>query len=632
LLDPGVVAPRGSGLLLPLACAGAVVLSGAARAGTEPSTIDYSEKVAVRLIQVEVTAWPTAADPDSCLGLTRDDFRLTVGQRPRSIEAVDWLGASAAIHATGEASVTDPARQPMMIVLFFDLWHLNLFFRDFSCPMTKPLAFDEARRMLREEFVAGDRLLLVTFAGWPRVHHGWIDDPAEGLAALDRLEVSPSVLSARTEHLHDQPWIEGMESLLLALGRYAGPKELIYLGDDFRFDDIALRVYDLAARAQANRVTIHAVDLLDSCRSTPGPGSGRTCPAVGGLGCTPYRVPIALGPMSWNTGGQLFKTASIGTAVRRIREVRGCRYVVSFLSDPGEERRSAPRAIVELNRKGLTLRAPVSFQDPDRPPAEREEQDAIFLLPRFGQGLVADAGLWPLRPAGGKKQRWNALLLARLRRTPGEPWPEDLAEVVVEAAVLGRGGRIIGEFRKLIAGEELAALRDSDEPRLLVFPVEGLRPGEATVALRARGVAPGGEVAANVRGAYTVPEPPGPGQARPWYLADRLARAGTSVTLLPSLDGLLFPEREALVVGYGCRGAAQSELRSGRIVPLSPGASAEVPIAWLDGIPPAAEDGCGWLVGRLGPDLAPGLWRFEPPDDGDGAGLDVEFRVVEVRP
>lgn len=606
-------------------------------AGSEPQRIELTEEVRVRLVQIEVTAWPPAADPGLCLGLTKDDFELEVDGKPRPIEAVDWLGSSEAIReGSGPAAAAPaPARPPLQIVLYFDLWHLNLFVRFYQCPMTKRLAFEEARRLVREEFVAGDRLLLVTFAGWPRVHYGWLDDPGEALAALDRLEVSPFVLSARTEHVHEFPWVEGMESLLLALGRYPGPKELIYLGDDFRFEEFDAHLRLLAGRAQANRVTLHAVDLLTSCRTLPGPGGGLGCPPVGGLGCTPFRTPLALGPMSRITGGELFDTDSIGTAVRRIREMRGCRYAISFSSESQQERKASPRTLVRLKRERLTLRAPISFQDPDRPPAEREQQDALFLLPRFGQGLVVEAGLWPLRPSGVKKKRWSALLLARLRRVAGEPWPEGLPEIVVQAAVL-EGSKINASFRKVLARDEVASLSASDEGRLLVFPVDDVRAGEVTIAVRARGVAPRGEVAANVRDSYTVPEPPGPGEARPWYLADSLARAGKTVTLLPSLDGLLDRDREALVVGYGCPGAGQlaGEMH-GQLVALGGAASASVPIEWLDAAPPPEAGDCGWLVGRIGPDLAPGLWRFEPPGSAgasDGAVAQIEFRVVEAGP
>ena len=68
------------------------------------------------------------------------------------------------------------ASDPLTIVLFFDLWHLDLFRRTI-CGPTQVRAFDQARQMVKRSLRPGDRLLLVTFAGWPRIHGGWIRDP-----------------------------------------------------------------------------------------------------------------------------------------------------------------------------------------------------------------------------------------------------------------------------------------------------------------------------------------------------------------------------------------------------------------------------------------------------------------------
>lgn len=402
-----------------------------AAAQTQPADPGYREEVRVDLAQIEVTAWPRdSRDGDACLGLTADDFELSVNGQRREIVAADWLGSPEILQRIEGQTVTDPSRPPLTIVLFFDLWHLNLFFRDYQCPITKPLAFDEARDLVRNEFAAGDRLLLVTFGGWPQIHEGWIRDPTLALRALDRLEVNPFVLSARMDHLHHQRWIDGMQSLLLALGRYPGRKEVFYLGDDFRFDDVALQVFDLAARAQANQVSVHAVDLLASCRGMPGPG----CPNVtkGGLGCTPFNRPIALGHLSVNTGGTLFDdSSSLAQAVSTVRRMRSCKYLISFPVLRQDGKRS-PKATVRVKRKGLQLHSPSSFGDPRREPKEREKQDALFLLPHFGQGIDAEIGLWPLLPSG-KKKRWRGIMVARLQRAPEEPWPENLERIEIEA-------------------------------------------------------------------------------------------------------------------------------------------------------------------------------------------------------
>jgi VWFA-related protein len=596
----------------------------------QEETIDpgYRETVRVDLAQIEVTVWPKdGRDTDACLGLGTEDFEVIVNGRQREITAIDWLGSPEIMQTIEETSVVDPENPPLTMVLFFDLWHLNVFFRNYDCPMTKPLAFDEARELVRSQFRDGDRLLLVTFAGWPQIHEGWIRDKTHALRALDRLEVSPFVMGARQQHSHHHSWIAGMKSLFLALGRYPGRKEVFYLGDDFRFDDVVLQVYDLAARAQANQVSIHAVDLLESCRSAPGLGCDRM--TRGGLGCTPFKRPIALGYMSVNTGGQMFhRTSSLAQAVQTVRRMRGCRYLISFPVLPRDGKRS-PQAKVRLLRKGLRLHFPASFGSPLREPKEREKQDALFLLPRFGEGVHAEVGLWPLRPSG-KKKRWKGVMVARLNRAPQDDWPEELEKIEIEAAA-SLGSRIYkgGRFRKVIEGDELRRLRDG-ESRLFVFPVDKIKPGRNAVWLRALGV--GGEVSANVRSYLEVSDPPGPGEAGPWILVDRLARFGETITVLPALSGLLPEGKGSLLLAYGCRDG-NAAFGEGRLVALDGDETVLVPIDWFEapeeiGNP---ERECDWLAGGIEPMLGPGLWQFEPPaalSAEDESPYTVEFRVT----
>jgi VWFA-related protein len=604
----------------------------AAGAEDEPAQIDYTEEVQVRLVQVDATVWPKDGATGSCAGLTPTDFEVLVDGEPRRVVWVDRLASTEEGTAEEQAVRPAPSRSALRIVLYFDLWHLDVMRAGFdACPATRMLAFNEARRMLREGFLPGDEVLLVTFAGWPNIHHGWISDREEALRALDRLEVDPAVRSCPIPHTSHKSWIEGMSSLLLALGRYPEPKDLIYLADDFRFDDeVALSLGDLAARAQANNVTLHAVDLLWTCRSVPGPG----CPGFrrGGLQCSPWRTPVILGQVAANLGGRLFLSDSVAIAVQQLRQ--SCRYRISFDAPPERKRREPPRIVVQLGRDDLTLYAPTSFEGPSHAPNERDEQDALFLLPRFGQGLDLEAGLWPLRPAEGKRKKssWDALLLTRLRRVPHEPWPDDLSQIVLDAAAY-RGGKIYGKFRKIVEREDLQRLRDSGESSLLVFPIESVRQGEAIVAVRAQGKAADGEVAASLHVQQTVPEPPGPGEARPWFLADRLGRASSTVTLLPSLDGLLPADREAWIVGYACdTDQTRSSEAPGRLLSIDGNLSVPVPIAWLD---PSRPNACGWLAGLVERGLSPGLWRFEPPETfraGADARVGVEFRVVAADP
>jgi hypothetical protein len=437
----------------------------------EPKKTALKESVQVSLVPLEVTVWPTKADSDACLGLTIDDFELRVDGEPHEIYAVDALGATQEVYALKTPLAEGPSLGSLSVVLFFDLWHIDLFYGDFpACPATKPLAFAEARRFVREGFHDGDRLLLVTAAGWPVVHDGWIRTRADALAALDRLEKNRRGVLPRPEHLHHDGWIKGIESLFLALGRYPGRKDVIYLGDDFRFDDVAMRMYDIAARAQANGVVVNAVDLLATCRRVV----GRPCITVpSGLGCTIFREPIALNPMSRDTGGALFRTDSIAFAVNELRSMRKCRYLVSFRQESRTSKRT-PEVSLSLRKgleKDLTLFAPSSFETAANAPSQKDNDDALFLLPHFGNGLAADVVLWPSRPAG-KRGRWNVFVLARVDRTDDGPWPDEVNELTVRVLVHARS-KIYGQITRRIRGDDLKAFQRKGGTGSMLFPLEG---------------------------------------------------------------------------------------------------------------------------------------------------------------
>lgn len=604
-----------------------ILAAAPASAPENPARVGLKESVRMNLVQLEVTVWPKDPGSDACLGLTADDLELLIDGKPQPIYAVDSLGIDQELLPEGVSpTVADGMGRGLSIVLFFDLYHLDLFYRGFpACPQTKPHAFDEARRFVKEEFHDGDRLLLVTAAGWPVVHYGWIRTQAEALRALDRLEKNNSVLMPRQEHVNHVGWIAGLESLFLALGRYPGRKDVIYLADDFRFDDVAMKMYEIAARAQSNSVVVHAVDLLDSCRKVPCQG--------GGLLCTDFMNPIALGPMSSETGGELFHTERIAAAVHELRATRKCRYVVSFRKQSPKGKR-APGVEVRLrgDRKGLSLLAPASFEPPGRAPTQADRNEALFLLPRFGRGIAARAAIWPFR-YDARAKRWKTLVLARIERTDDEPWPPELHELTVNV-LLHKASEIYGEYKKKITGPDLELLGAPDGAKLLLFPVGDIRPGETTVDLTV--LSDDEDVSAKVRQSLDVPKGPGPGEARPWFLSDHQLRLAEKVVLAPSLDGVVTPEETPSFIGYACRAReGTTTAYSGTLVPFSGGPSVPVPIHWLEGAPDA-KNTCGWLVGRAASPLTDGLWTFNPPADLDGpkakTTAGVEFNVVSATP
>lgn len=593
-------------------------------AAEEPAV---KESVGVSLVQVEVTVWPRDPASDACLGLGKEAFALEVAGKPRDIYAVDAVGAEEEVYTVAGPRPEDaPAPGGMSVVLLFDLWHLDLFADDYpDCPRGKALAFREARRYVAEEFRDGDRLLLVTFSGWPVVHEGWIKTREEGLRALTRLENDRRVRVPRQTHSGHQGWIAGMESLYLALGRYPGRKDVIYLGEDFRFDDVALRMFEIAGRAQANGVVVSAMDLLDSCRRV----QGAPCTQVtGGLGCSPWSSPVALNPIARDTGGSFYRNEKIGSALAALRASRKCRYLVSFTGAQGQRKRDQ-RITLRLrgDRSDLSLSAPSAYEPPERAPTAAERDEAMFLLPRFGRGLSAEAAIWPYRAAAGKgkKERWDVLALARLEHTEQDPWPEELSEITVHV-LLRTDSRVHGSYTKHLGGEELAALRAPGGTRLLLFPIADVPPGETTLDLTLTSNV--GGIAANLRKVLGIPKLPRLGEAGPWFLADHLVRLGDAAVMAPSLDGSVTPGEPAGLLGFGCRrGTGVPSSFDGRLVPSYGGPAVPVSVGWLR---PGDSGACGWLFGAISAALPPGPWTFEPPAalaPKSKGGAPLEFTV-----
>jgi len=604
----------------------AVLGSATALDAEDPKESALKESVQVSLVPLEVTVWPKKAGSDACLGLTIDDFELRVDGKPHEIYAVDSLGATQEVYALKTPVAEAPTLGGLSVVLFFDLWHIDLFYVDFpACPATKPLAFAEARRFVQEGFHDGDRLLLVTAAGWPVVHDGWIRTRVDALAALDRLEKNRQVVMPRQEHLHHQGWIAGIESLFLALGRYPGRKDVIYLGDDFRFDDVAMQMYEIAARAQANGVVVNAVDLLATCRNVVGWPCGKV---PSGLGCTIFRQPIALNPLSRDTGGALFGTDSIAFAVSELRSMRKCRYLVSFRQESKTSKR-IPEVSLSLRKdleKQLTLFAPSSFETAATAPSRKDNDDALFLLPHFGNGLAADVVLWPYRPAG-KRGRWSVFVLARVDRTDDAPWPDEVTELTVRVLVHA-GSKIYGQVTRRIRGDDLKAFQRKGGTGSMLFPLEGVKPGDITVDLTVTGNAE--DLSANVSRSFAVPKPPNHGEARPWFLSDHLDRIGGNAVLTPSFDNVVTPGESVSFMGYGCPAKnGSSEPYAGRLVPLAGGPTISLPVTWLERAAGSHHE-CGWLAGSLATELPPGLWTFTPPPSlaGEAGGGGVDFNVA----
>ncbi|MCZ6833060.1 MAG: hypothetical protein O7F11_04880 [Acidobacteria bacterium] len=582
-----------------------------------PARVGLEEKVEVRIIQVELTAYPRDGNPEVCLDLEAADFELLVNGMPREILALDRLHRYGRLLPESPMAVADAAaagvqgRDPMQFVFYFDILHLNQFTRECSA-LSQPLAFSWVRKMLQEEFQPGDRVMLVSFSGWPNIHTGWMEDREMALGLLDELEATPGFFFTPSPQRLDR-WMEGWMILFQALSLTPGRKHLFYLGDDMDWDPTATDLNRLVGRAQASKVLVHAVDLIWNCRSR-----------LPGLS-TPY----ALGRLPVHTGGRLFGGGqSVSRAVNTLRRLQACRFRLSFRNQPGDSRRRRPGIRVTLKRKGIRLAAPVSFED--REPSMGERNMAMALLPRWEQGLRLDAALWPLHPTG-KKKRWDALLMAWFRRTGASPTSEALEPITVEAKV-SRGAKIYASYHMPLAGEAMDFISHDPSGYLQLFRVE-VKSGDVDIAVAAHDAY--GKIGASVRSTFSIPAPPKPGTAHPWLLLDGLMSLQGQSTVRPSFTSSFSPSRPPWFLGYACPPLGEDDrLPPGWLVGSDGLEGRTVNLRWLGqgwGIDPEATS-CGWLLGELAGPLPEGLWTFEPPaallDEKQGPAP-LHFRIRE---
>ena len=460
--------------------------------------------------------------------------------------------------------------------------------------------------MLQEEFQQGDRVMLVSFSGWPNIHTGWVEDREEALVLLAEIENTPGFMLPAIGQRLDR-WMEGWMVLFQALGLTPGRKHLFYFGDDINWNPNATDLNRLVGRAQANKVLVHAVNLPWNC-----PG---------------FRPPMALGKLPFHTGGRMFGGGqTVSRAVSTLRRLQACRFRLSFLNEPGDSRRQRPGIRVTLNRKDIRLAAPASFEE--RAPSMEERTMALALLPRWEQGLRIETALWPLHPTG-KKKYWDALLMAWIRRTGASPTSETLEPVTVEAQV-SHGAKIYAGYHLPLAVEAMDYISHDPTGYLQLFRVE-VNSGDVDIAVVAHD--DDGKLGASVRSAAHVPAPPKPGTAHPWLLLDGLMTLEGQSTVRPSFTTSFLPTRAPWFLGYACPPLGEDDrLPPGWLVGSDGLEGRTVNLRSLGqgwGIDPEKSP-CGWLLGELAGPLPEGLWTFAPPAaflDEKRGSESLHFRV-----
>ena len=631
----------------------ALVLPGAAfPAGPgEPLPSAGSERVEVRLVQVEVTAIPRG-DGVTCADLRAADLELRVNGDVRPIAGLDRLGAyGLPVEEETPAPTREPG-PPVRIVLLFDALSLEL--GAVSCPphdsipppLARRFAVDWAADWVREGMRPGDLVALGVLGTGVRLLSPWLRRPEDVLAVLDRLREGndawpahaflvlegprPLCSSAPAPRTAPLSWWESLRALLTALEPIPGTKHVLWIGgnrviDRHSADSAVFQLADLAARVQASRCLLHTVD-----------------PFAGRCGGRPIGY-LAL--LSDSTGGEHF-TLPRDTA-RRLRQVAACRFLLSFHVEPGDERRGAGRTIRLTDRsRRFRFHLPGTWERRRDEPRPEERAEAMLLLPEVRRGFDLDARLVPLRP-DTEGRNWRGVLLVRLRWRPTRQVTEvPASELVVDMAVQ-QGATTVAAHHEELTVTDVRDLTADPRGRTWALPVQ-LHPGRwhdvAAIAHPPGNwhdllLAAGRQFEPNLaderlptgawfRAAASVPPLPGPGEPGPFLLVDRLARVGDVIVPAPAFEDRVAAGTRPLFLAHACSA-------DGATPPPAPGAASLVPEEEEERRPSSAfpaplpvpvtftwrEDGdrpgCGWWVGLPERAPAPGTWllRLAPPGD-----------------
>ncbi len=570
-----------------------------------PTDSGLVERVEVHEVQVFVTAWPKDGDAARCATLTREDFTLDVDGKPTPIVSfLPYEEVATEVPVVGAESTTwrEP---PLSIVILIDEFH-------HSCPacagrvrccgeglgvdgfpILRHAAYESARRMLRESFRPGDRVLVATFAFWPQAETGWLEDPAVALARLDELERGMRWVRWEQAASHVDNWYSGMISFFRALGRVDGPKEVIFPTCHFQLGaEAAEEIRELGTVAQENDVVLHTVDLM-LCSLRP----------CGGDCCTLYEF---IGPLAANLGGRRFsKGQGAAGAVTALRRVAGCRFLITFKPKVGRRGRIGHSVSLSTRRTAeFDLRTPSTFADPGTRASGQAIREAMFLMPDLRQGYLAEASIWPLRRANRKE--WESLVIVHIERQPGPPLTEPPKELVVDVVAWLDGKR--AEARELqVRGGTLASLLASPTGQTFAVPLR-VRPGENNVSVVVHD--PASEEGAARRRRVVVPPLSLAERGGWWIAAGRDARLDGAVIPTPARGGVFRTADAPRLLGLECGAERTAADRERRCVDEGSETSVPLVVRALSTTVPrlAPPPNCRWLVAEPLAPLPPGRW------------------------
>jgi hypothetical protein len=587
----------------------AFALSGSpcAYAEEQPVESGLTERVDVREVQILVTVWPEEADASACPALTADDFRVEVRGREVPVKAAVRYAPIVRRYGVPIDVKTDEP-PPLQLVVLIDEFHhscpaclrqeryLDLYSKPIEMPIGRHRTYELAREMVREAMRPGDRVMIATLHLWPRVHTPWLEDADEALAVLDQLEQQPLWVQWHFGKAHVDNWYPGMLGFVRALGRYPGVKDVFFPTCHFPLDaESGEEIGELSATAAVNDVVLHTVNIFLQSREI-------------------------VGPLAANLGGRRFGASQkLGRAVEQVREVAGCRFLISFEPEHVRDHAMGNRVVVTVSRPGFDVTAPTAFHAPGRETTARQTQQDLFQLDSLEQRIAARVSLLPVSPMkDGRAWRARAFVHVKpLGNVAAEERPERL---VIDAMTWKRTSEDPFMARITVQGEQLERLFASRSGAVYALPFEAWS-GETYMTAIVHDARARPEFASVVREQLGWPTEERAREHGFVLPAHRIATAEKG-QLLTSLDRTWQDPDDTLLLAYSCEPAREDRPPDAYARLASDGrdpVSLKVISSWQPPRTWRARTGCRWVLLAPEEPLAPGTWALP---DGPAFVLD----------
>lgn len=381
----------------------------------------FVESLDVNVVNVEV--YVTDKQGNRVDGLTRDDFELRVDGRPHAISnfyAVDSAADTAALAATQRTAIPGtqvtppvPEDQRLHLVVYVDNFNIK--------PFNRNRVLGHARTFVRQRLRPGDQVMLVTYDRTLHVREEFTDQPERVASALydleelsgfavhyesDRRDILEAVEESNSPYevmgrvrqyagslFNDHSFsLDALKETVDKLAGLPGRKAILYVSDgiamrpaedvfhavhqkwsdtsvlseSFEFD-LGRRVQEIAASANANRVTFYTLDAaglrtftyLDAASRSPQGGA-----LVDQVHFSNLQSPLL--QLAESTGGQAgINTNGFDKVFDRFAEDLDHYYSLGFTPVGATGRYH--RIEVDVKRKGLVVRHRDGFRDKSTP-------------------------------------------------------------------------------------------------------------------------------------------------------------------------------------------------------------------------------------------------------------------------